>query len=412
MSGYLLRQLVTAALTANAVRPVPGYRAAIPSMAAGWLTSELAPHLLALTAADTAYSAARGRSGAGRVLAAASSAALTGLVVQSARSKAHVDRALVEALGADYRDRLSANYTDLDLSTPLRQLAMPFRVGDGEVEILKDITYDSEHGKRGLLDVYRQRDADLTRRPGAAARARRRVVDRRQGAPGHPADAAHGRPRLGVRDDQLPPQPTRPVPRPHRRREAGHRLGPRARSGVRCRPVLRRGHRRVGRRAPRGARRTDARRPGVPARVRGRGHVAAGGGAALRRLRLRRGNRGTGRDRDARPVPRAEGDVPGPRERAGGVRAGLSPAARQPGRPAVLRDPRPPRLARRRRPGPPVRHGAAWRLAGAGRVRRAARHPARLRRLPVHPLGARRPRRRPLPPLHLRRLGARPGPSR
>ena len=165
MSGYLLRQLVTAALTANAVRPVPGYRAAIPSMAAGWLTSELAPHLLALTAADTAYSAARGRSGAGRVLAAASSAALTGLVVQSARSKAHVDRALVEALGADYLDRLSANYTDLDLSTPLRQLAMPFRVGDGEVEILKDITYDSEHGKRGLLDVYRQRDADLTHAP-------------------------------------------------------------------------------------------------------------------------------------------------------------------------------------------------------------------------------------------------------
>ena len=165
MSGYLLRQLVTAALTANAVRPVPGYRAAIPSMAAGWLTSELAPHLLALTAADTAYSAARGRSGAGRVLAAASSAALTGLVVQSARSKAHIDRALVEALGADYRDRLSANYTDLDLSTPLRQLAMPFRVGDGEVEILKDITYDSEHGKRGLLDVYRQRDADLTHAP-------------------------------------------------------------------------------------------------------------------------------------------------------------------------------------------------------------------------------------------------------
>ncbi len=165
MSGYLLRQLVTAALTANAVRPVPGYRAAIPSMAAGWLTSELAPHLLALTAADTAYSAARGRSGAGRVLAAASSAALTGLVVQSARSKADVDRALVEALGADYRDRLSANYTDLDLSTPLRQLAMPFRVGDGEVEILKDIAYDSEHGKRGLLDVYRQRDADLTNAP-------------------------------------------------------------------------------------------------------------------------------------------------------------------------------------------------------------------------------------------------------
>ncbi|MEO5709115.1 MAG: alpha/beta hydrolase [Nocardioidaceae bacterium] len=165
MSGYLLRQLVTAALTANAVRPVPGYRAAVPSMAAGWLTGELAPHLLALTAADTAYAAARGRSRAGRVLALASSAALAAIVVQSARSQRHVDVALVEALSEDYLDRLSAGYTDLDLSTPLRQLAMPFSVHDEEIEILKDIAYDTEHGKRGLLDVYRQRDADLTNAP-------------------------------------------------------------------------------------------------------------------------------------------------------------------------------------------------------------------------------------------------------
>jgi acetyl esterase/lipase len=165
MSGYLLRQLVTAALTANAVRPLPGFRTAVPSMAAGWLTSELAPHLLAVTAADTAYAAARGRSRTGRLLAAGSSAALAGLVVQSARSKEYVDRALVEALGDDYRERLSATYTDIDLSTPLRQLAMPFRVRDHEVEILKDIAYDTGHGKRGLLDVYRQRDADLTDAP-------------------------------------------------------------------------------------------------------------------------------------------------------------------------------------------------------------------------------------------------------
>jgi acetyl esterase/lipase len=165
MSGYLLRQVVTAALAANAVRPVPGYRAAVPSMAAGWLTGELAPHLLALTAADTAYAAAQGRSRTGRVLAAGSSAALAAIVVQSTRSRRHVDQALVEALGDDYLDRLSATYTDLDLSTPLRQLAMPFSVHDEEVEILKDISYDADHGKRGLLDVYRQRDADLTDAP-------------------------------------------------------------------------------------------------------------------------------------------------------------------------------------------------------------------------------------------------------
>ena len=52
--SFLRRQLLTAALTANAIRPVPGFRAGIPSFFAGWLTGELAPHLLALTAADTA----------------------------------------------------------------------------------------------------------------------------------------------------------------------------------------------------------------------------------------------------------------------------------------------------------------------------------------------------------------------
>ncbi len=69
--AFLRRQLLTAALTANAIRPVGGFRAGIPSFFAGWLTGELAPHLLALTAADTAAHAVRrprsnGRAGAGR----------------------------------------------------------------------------------------------------------------------------------------------------------------------------------------------------------------------------------------------------------------------------------------------------------------------------------------------------------
>src|SRR4051812_21389607 len=49
--GFLRRQLVTAALTGNAIRPVPGFRASIPAFVAGWLTSELVPQLTALTAA-------------------------------------------------------------------------------------------------------------------------------------------------------------------------------------------------------------------------------------------------------------------------------------------------------------------------------------------------------------------------
>jgi acetyl esterase/lipase len=163
---FLLRQAVTAALTANAVRPVPGFRVAVPSMVAGWLTSELAPHLLALTAADALRETARSRPDRrGLALAGGSAVALAAMVAQSTRAKQHVDRALVEALGAGYRDRLTEVYTDVDLSTPLRQLVLPFRVVDDEVEVLKDIAYDPAHGKRGLLDVYRRRGSESEKAP-------------------------------------------------------------------------------------------------------------------------------------------------------------------------------------------------------------------------------------------------------
>ena len=164
----LLRRALTGALTANAVRPVPGYQAQIPSFAAGWLTSELAPHLLALTAADMAAEMARRpelRSRAGLALGAASAAGLAVLVGESLGAQRHVDRALAETLGEDYLDRLRATYTDLDLSTPLSQIVWPFRLRDDGVEVVRDVAYDPRHGKRGLLDVYRQRGADLRDAP-------------------------------------------------------------------------------------------------------------------------------------------------------------------------------------------------------------------------------------------------------
>jgi acetyl esterase/lipase len=148
---------VAAALTANAVRPVPGYHAGVLAMVAGWFTSELAPHLATLTLADTVRELAIGRPRDARGLAVASAtlAGLGHLVVQSQQAKGYVDRALVEALGADYRRRLSEQHTDLDLSTPLRQLVMPLGIRDAEVEVLRDIRY-APHGRRGLLDVYRR----------------------------------------------------------------------------------------------------------------------------------------------------------------------------------------------------------------------------------------------------------------
>ena len=57
--SYLRRQLVTSALVANAVRPVPGTAFSVPAMFGGWLVSELAPHFVAGTAIDTALEVTR-----------------------------------------------------------------------------------------------------------------------------------------------------------------------------------------------------------------------------------------------------------------------------------------------------------------------------------------------------------------
>jgi acetyl esterase/lipase len=155
--SYLRRQVLTAALTANALRPMPGQWPGIPAMFGGWLTSELAPHLLALTVADTALHITPGRRNRhGLALAGCSALGLTRMIVEAEAAKKHVDRALCEALGDDYRDALGTAPTDLDLTTPLSQLAMPFRFRFGDVEVVRDIAY-ADHGRRGLLDVYRRR---------------------------------------------------------------------------------------------------------------------------------------------------------------------------------------------------------------------------------------------------------------
>jgi len=127
--GFLRRQLVTAALTANAIRPTPGYQASVPSFFAGWLTTELAPHLMAVTAADTAAhvlgrKAERGKRGrrAGLALAGLNLAGQAYLVDQARRSRTRVEDALVEGLGVDYVEQLDAKPTPAELATPWRRL--------------------------------------------------------------------------------------------------------------------------------------------------------------------------------------------------------------------------------------------------------------------------------------------------
>ncbi|MGY2703695.1 alpha/beta hydrolase fold domain-containing protein [Nocardioides sp. HB32] len=159
--SFLRRQLVTAALTANAIRPLPGYRTAIPSFAAGWLTTELAPHLLGLTAADTALHAVRRPRGRGGLaLAALNLAGQAYLVDQARRVQKDAEDALAEGIGADYAEQLDELPTPAELATPWRKLVNPFRMRNADVVVEKDIAYAPEHGKRGLLDVYRPAAGD------------------------------------------------------------------------------------------------------------------------------------------------------------------------------------------------------------------------------------------------------------
>jgi acetyl esterase/lipase len=162
LDHYLRRRLLGAVLTANALRPVPGSWPGIPAMFAGWLTAELAPHLLALTAADTAGELLRRRESprrraTGLVLAAGTAAGLGTIIRQSQQSRLLVEEALCEALGHGYAEALDPRPTETDLGTPWRQLLWPFRMRSDDVERIGDLSYGPA-GKRNRLDVYRHRD--------------------------------------------------------------------------------------------------------------------------------------------------------------------------------------------------------------------------------------------------------------
>ena len=104
--GYARRQLITALLTANAVRPLRGEYLSPLGFAIGWPTGELAPQILALTALDTAQAVVRGKAGrVGLALAAASAAGLTYLIRDARKAGEIAEQQLTETLGADYVDK-------------------------------------------------------------------------------------------------------------------------------------------------------------------------------------------------------------------------------------------------------------------------------------------------------------------
>lgn len=166
--GFLLRQALTAGLTANAIRPLPGFRSGIPAFFAGWLTGELAPHLLALTAADAAtHVAGRRRDPWGLALAGLNAAGLVYLIGQSRHAVHVAEEALTEALGVDYVEQLDQEPTPADLAVEWRRLVNPFAFGRSArrsgVRVHRDVPF-APYGKRGMLDVY---TSDVTPSRGA-----------------------------------------------------------------------------------------------------------------------------------------------------------------------------------------------------------------------------------------------------
>jgi acetyl esterase/lipase len=160
---FLTRQLANLALTANATRPFPGEPASVPAFFAGWLTAELAPHLLAVTVADTVTHLARhglsSRSDRLGLAAAVTSAVGYARLMGAGQDAGYeVEAALREALGANYRDEMAHAPTPADLATPWRRLVNPFRMADVDVVAHRRLPY-APGGKRFELDVYTHRDA-------------------------------------------------------------------------------------------------------------------------------------------------------------------------------------------------------------------------------------------------------------
>jgi acetyl esterase/lipase len=153
--NFLIRRAVQLGLAANALRPLRARSTSVPVFFAGWLTGELAPQFLALTAADTAVHLARhgARDRSTRVglaLAAATAIGLGASIRNGHGARDEIEKALTEALGDDYAEELGRS----DLGLPWSELALPFRMGAPDVRVDRDIAY-APGGKRFLLDVYR-----------------------------------------------------------------------------------------------------------------------------------------------------------------------------------------------------------------------------------------------------------------
>jgi acetyl esterase/lipase len=159
---FLTRQLAQLGLVANALRPLPGAPASVPAFFGGWLTSELSPHLMGLTALDTATHLARHgvstrRDAVGTVAAAANLAGYAALIAGGRRAGLEVEHALADQLGPDYRNAITRDPLPDDLSATWQSLALPFRMRNVDVARNRRLPY-APGGRRFELDVFHHQD--------------------------------------------------------------------------------------------------------------------------------------------------------------------------------------------------------------------------------------------------------------
>ncbi|HZJ25474.1 MAG TPA: alpha/beta hydrolase [Acidimicrobiia bacterium] len=160
---FLAVSLIGLWFTANALWPARRIQLVGPSFFAAWLTGELAGfHLAWQVVATVMFIALGALSGAagfvGLAVTALSWFGLVWIIVVASRSSHTLERALRDALGADYRDRIApGRLAHLGPKGPWRKLFFPFWLREPGVERIRNLRYAEGARERHLLDVYRPR---------------------------------------------------------------------------------------------------------------------------------------------------------------------------------------------------------------------------------------------------------------
>ncbi|MFC6697508.1 alpha/beta hydrolase [Nocardioides daphniae] len=159
--GYLVRQTLVAALTANALRPSRSFRGGALSFLAGFLTVELAPQILAANSVDTAvHLLRRRRSWPGLALAAFSTAGLAREIALSRSSPQGLNTAVGTLGELEGLEPIAAR----DAERTLARRVNPLPRRDPRVRVVRDVRY-SPAGRRGLLDLYLPTDPPASHAP-------------------------------------------------------------------------------------------------------------------------------------------------------------------------------------------------------------------------------------------------------